>query len=113
MPALRAVLEDLGYDDVITYIQSGNVVFGTGDKAATLPNTIASAIKDEFGLDIAVFVRSKAQLKKAVDGNPFLRAGKDPGALHVVFLDAKPKADNVKALTAKDWGDDEIDVIGT
>jgi uncharacterized protein (DUF1697 family) len=113
MPALRAVLEDsLGYEDVVTYIQSGNVVFATGDKVAGLPGQISGAIKKEFGLDIAVFVRTKQQLKKVVDGNPFVKAGKDAGALHVVFLDAKPKADRVKALTDGEWGADEIAVQG-
>src|SRR4051812_15633948 len=99
MPALRTMFEDaLGCDDVVTYIQSGNVVFKASDKDAGLAAAINKAIKKEFGLDIAVFVRSKAQLKKVVAGNPFLEAGKDADKLHVVFLDAKPKAANIKQL---------------
>src|SRR6476620_2783692 len=114
MPALRTMFEEgLGYDDVVTYIQSGNVVCRTTDNAASLPKAISDAIGDEFGLDIAVVVRSKAQLKKVVAGNPFVKAGKDTSALHVVYLDAKPKADKVKALTAGDWNGDEIAVVGT
>jgi uncharacterized protein (DUF1697 family) len=114
MPALRTMLEDgLGYDDVVTYIQSGNVVFKTGDKAAAVEKAVRYAIAKEFGLDIAVFVRTKAQLKKAVDANPFLKAGKDADKLHVMFLDAKPAAAKVKAVTDKEWAGDEIAVVGT
>ena len=114
MAALRAMLEEqLGYQDVTTYIQSGNVVFKTSDKAAGLPAAINRAIQDEFGLDIAVLVRTKQQMKKVVESNPFLKAGKDADKLHVVFLDTKPKADNIKKLTVKDWGGDEIAIVGT
>jgi len=114
MATLRTVLaESLGYDDVVTYIQSGNVVFKTGDKASAVEKAIHDGIAREFGLDIAVFVRTKAQLKKAVDANPFLKAGKDADTLHVMFLDAKPAAAKAKELTGKDWAGDEIAVVGT
>jgi uncharacterized protein (DUF1697 family) len=114
MQTLRTTLEDdLGYDEVVTYIQSGNVVLKTGDTAAAVVTAINKAIKKEFGFDIAVFVRTKAQMKKIVDGNPFLKAGKDADKVHVMFLDAKPAAAKVKALTGKDFGADEIAVVGT
>jgi uncharacterized protein (DUF1697 family) len=114
MQGLRTILEDdLGYEDVVTYIQSGNVVLKTGDKAAAVATAVNKAIKKEFGFDIAVFVRTKAQMKKVVDGNPFLKAGKDADKVHVMFLDAKPAAAKVKALTGKDFGADEIAVVGT
>ncbi len=114
MPALRSMFDDvLGYEDVTTYIQSGNVVFTTSDKAAGLPAAISKAIAKEFGLDIAVFVRSKQQLQKIVAGNPFLKAGKDADKLHVVFLEAKPAAAAAKSLTDRDWSPDEIAVRGS
>jgi uncharacterized protein (DUF1697 family) len=112
MPALRALAEDLGYGDVTTYIQSGNVILTSSDGAAKVASTLERAIATEFGIDVAVFVRSTQQLQKVVDGNPFLRQGKDPGALHVVFLSAKPKADKVTALTAKGLGAEEVAVKG-
>jgi uncharacterized protein (DUF1697 family) len=113
MPALRTLAEGLGYTDVATYIQSGNVILTSSDGGAKVAAAIERAIAKEFGIDVAVFVRSKQQLQKVVDGNPFLKQGKDPGALHVVFLSNKPKADKVRALTAKDLGTEEVSVKGT
>lgn len=113
MPALRTVIEGLGYGDVSTYIQSGNVVLTAKDKASTVEQALHDAIQKEFGFDVAVLVRTKAQMKKIVDAKPFAKKAKDDGHLHVVFLAVKPKTDKVKALTQGDWGDDEVAVEGT
>jgi uncharacterized protein (DUF1697 family) len=113
MPKLRALVEGLGYRDVATYIQSGNVVLTTTESAAKVGKAIHDAIDKEFGFDVAVVVRTSTQLKKVVDANPFAKKAKDDGHLHVIFLAAKPKADKVKALTSGDWGDEEVAVKGT
>ena len=113
MPALRAVVEGLGGTDVTTYIQSGNVVLRSDKTAAALQAAVEKAIANEFGLDVAVFVRTEQQLAKVVDANPFVKRGKDASKLHVVFLSANPKADGVKRLTSGDWGGDEIAVVGS
>jgi uncharacterized protein (DUF1697 family) len=112
MPALRTLVEGLGYDEVATYIQSGNVILTTKDSASKVEGALHNAIKKKFGFDVAVVVRTRPQLKQIVDGNPFAKKAKDVGHLHVVFLAAKPKADKVKALTNGDWGDDEVAVKG-
>jgi len=113
MPALRTLLEGLGYEDVTTYIQSGNVILSTKESAAKVSSAVHDAIAGDFGFDVAVVVRTTSQLKKVLDANPFLKKAKQPNALHVVFLATKPKADKVKALTSADWGDDEVAVKGT
>ena len=113
MAGLRALVEGLGYHDVSTYIQSGNVVLTSTDGAAKVGAALQKAIAREFGFDVAVVVRSRPQLKKVVDGNPFVKKARADGNLHVVFLARKPKADKVKALTGADWGDDEVAVKGT
>jgi uncharacterized protein (DUF1697 family) len=113
MPALRALVEGLGgCTDVTTYIQSGNVVLRSDKTAAALQTALEKAIAKEFGIDVAVFVRTTPQLQKIVDANPFLKKRNDPSTLHVVFLSAKPKADGVKRITTDDWGGDEIEVVG-
>ena len=112
MPALRELVEGLGYADVSTYIQSGNLILSTSDRAATIGDKVGKAIAKEFGHDVPVVVRSRQQLQKIVDANPFAAKAKDLGHLHVVFLAGKPKADKVKALTGADWGDDEVAVNG-
>jgi uncharacterized protein (DUF1697 family) len=112
MPALRELVDGLGYADVSSYIQSGNLILSTSDSAAAVGDKIGKVITKEFGHDVPVVVRSGQQLKKAVDGNPFAASAKDLGHLHVVFLASKPKADKVKALTTADWGADEVAVKG-
>jgi uncharacterized protein (DUF1697 family) len=112
MPVLRALVEGFGYRDVATYIQSGNVILTAADSASAVGNKMSKAITKEFGFDVPVVVRSRQQLKKVVDGNPFAGKATDAGHLHMVFLAEKPKADKVKGLTGADWGDDEVVVRG-
>ena len=113
MPVLRELVEGLRYGDVSTYIQSGNVILTAADSARAVGNKMSKAITKAFGFDVPIVVRSRQQLKKVVDDNPFAAQAKDAGHLHVVFLAEKPKADKVKGLTSADWGDDEVVVKGT
>lgn len=96
MPALKALFESAGFDDVRTYINSGNVVFRSSKapSVATLEKRIAS----DLGVPAKVLVRSAAQLQKVVDANPFPRAVAKE--LYVTFLAAKPAAAKVKAAEA-------------
>ena len=87
MADLRRVATDLGYDDVATYIQSGNLVLRTSDSASKVTNDLASAIAGLGGVKPAVMVRSRSQLAKVVDANPFLRRGEDASLCHVTFME--------------------------
>lgn len=98
MPALRDALAQAGFDDVRTYVQSGNVVLGSGEKADAIARKVRRVIADEFGLDIAVVTRTRAQLAKVVERNPLQRVAKDPKRYQVSFLDAKPKRDVVRRI---------------
>jgi uncharacterized protein (DUF1697 family) len=84
MPTLRKLVESLGYTDVETYLQSGNVVFtpkGKGDPAARL----SAAIAKETGHDVAVLVRSAKDLAKVIEANPYPVS--DPTKVVVVFME--------------------------
>ena len=87
MADLRRVATDLGYDDVATYIQSGNLVLRTSDRASKVAEDLASAIAGLGGVKPAVMVRSRSQLAKVVDANPFVRRGEDASLCHVTFMD--------------------------
>jgi uncharacterized protein (DUF1697 family) len=87
MADLRRVAEDLGYEDVSTYIQSGNLLLSTSDPAAQVADDLASAIAASSSVAPAVMVRTRTQLAKVVAGNPFLAQGADPAHLHVTFTD--------------------------
>jgi uncharacterized protein (DUF1697 family) len=88
MADLRRIVEGCGYDDVRTYIQSGNVVFTApdGSDPGAVADDLAAAIAAERRpLEPEVVVRTADQLRRIVDGNPYLRRGEDPKHLHVVF----------------------------
>lgn len=109
MPALRAVLEDSGFKDVRTYVQSGNVVLsGTGDVAKKVERLVAK----EFGLQIPVVVRTRAQLAKVVELNPLAKVAKNPKRYQVSFLDAKPSRDIVRRVEEAAAPDERVIVHG-
>lgn len=95
MPALRAALEDAGFEGVQTYLQSGNVVLSS---RADPGDAVRRVISDAFGLDIAVVTRTSAQLAKVVERNPLARVAKDPKRYQVSFLDAKPSRETVQRI---------------
>ena len=84
MPALREMATGLGYTDVATYINSGNLIFDSTKRAATLEREIAAAIKETFGPRIDVAVRTPAQLKKLLADNPYPDG--NPSQVTIAFL---------------------------
>jgi uncharacterized protein (DUF1697 family) len=70
MADLRACLEADGFDDVRTYIQSGNVVFTASGSSATLTARLERTLSKEFGYEATVAVRSARQFRAIVDGAP-------------------------------------------
>ena len=98
MPKLRSALEDAGFEEVATYVQSGNVVLSSGDSAAKVAQKVARLIKKEFGLEIAVAVRTRAQLAQVVKRNPLGQVAKNPKRYQVSFLEKKPAAALVRKL---------------
>jgi len=70
MADLRACLEADGFDDVRTYIQSGNVVFTASGSVATLTTRLERALSAGFGYEATVAVRSARQFRAIVDAAP-------------------------------------------
>jgi uncharacterized protein (DUF1697 family) len=103
MPQLRAMAEDLGYTDVATYINSGNLIISSAKNAATVEREISDAIKKTFGRSIDVTVRTPAQLKKILAENPYPDG--NPSQVTVAFLTKMPAADAKEkvAAVAKDY----------
>jgi uncharacterized protein (DUF1697 family) len=98
MPALRAALEEAGFEEVATYVQSGNVVLTSRDSAAKVARACERLIEKEFGLKISVMVRTQAQLAAVVKRNPLERVAKNPKRYQVSFLEKKPSAALIKKL---------------
>jgi uncharacterized protein (DUF1697 family) len=113
MADLRAHLSRVGYQDVITYVQSGNVVFkAPATPEPTLVADLERQIRQGFGLTVTVLVRTTDQLRKIRAADPFVKRGADTGSLYVTVLATKPTAAQVKDLASKTVGPDEAIVRG-
>jgi len=100
MAELKALYESLGFKNVTTYIQSGNVVFETDqDRPDKLEASIERAIEKKYGFPVTVIVREPAELRRIISGNPFLASKNvDEIRLYVTFLRSKPPAALLKSI---------------
>lgn len=112
MKELRALFEDLGHEDVKTYLQSGNVIFKAGPGAATAGEGIERALVDTFGFDVSVMLRTRKEMAAIAAANPFPTEGVAPTSLHVLFLARRPAAAAVRALDPDRSPPDEFAVKG-
>jgi uncharacterized protein (DUF1697 family) len=92
MDRLRRSFEALGFEQVQTYIQSGNVVFRTGKIFPdALSKRIEETILNDFGFAVPVISRAAGDMSRTIANNPFLsQPGIDPERLHVTFLSEAP-----------------------
>jgi uncharacterized protein (DUF1697 family) len=113
MGNLKSSFSAMGFEDVVTYIQSGNIVFSChpGD-AKSLAARIERRIAKDFGVKTTVLLRTPAELEKIAGDNPFLRGKPDLSKLHVVFLDARPARNAVAELDPDRSPPDEFEVHG-
>jgi uncharacterized protein (DUF1697 family) len=111
MPDLRRIVSELGAEDVVTYVQSGNVAFSSGERAGALAPALEEAIRAATGLDVRVLLRTRKELERALTANPLLD-GRDQSKLHVTFLEHKPAAARVRALGTDAFEPDEFRVVG-
>jgi uncharacterized protein (DUF1697 family) len=111
MARLRGALADHGYDDVKTYLQSGNVVLGSTQSATTVGRDVATFINGEFGLTVGVVVRTGREMAAVVERNPFLPS-KDLASLHVVFLPAAPAPSALTKVDAARFVPEEFAAVG-
>jgi len=107
MTDLRAAFEDLGHTKVETYIQSGNVVFGSSQPAVTARAALEKRLARDFGFDITVLLRTPKQLARVASANPY-----GPNA-YVTFLEEKAKAQLVRALDPKSFAPEAFMIDGT
>ncbi|MEU8184789.1 DUF1697 domain-containing protein [Micromonospora sp. NPDC049044] len=99
MADLRRIVTDLGHEEVKTYLQSGNVAFGsTVRDAGKLAAGIERALADELALSVPVLVRSGREMAAVAGGNPYADREDDPTRLLVAFLATAPKKSAVDAL---------------
>jgi len=99
MKELVAVLENLGSQNVKTYIQSGNAVFESKEKdTLRLSNKISAEINKRRGFEPHVLLLGLEDIERAITENPFPEAETDPQALHIGFLASAPQNPSLKTL---------------
>jgi uncharacterized protein (DUF1697 family) len=100
MPKLRQELEGAGFDDVRTYLQSGNVVLESDLTPKRLARKLERHINKAFKLDIAVVVRTRDELADVVKRNPLKKVATNPKRYQVSFLSDELDAKTVDELAA-------------
>lgn len=100
MEMLRKMMENMGFKNVKTYIQSGNVVFQSNENdISKLEELIRKEIEKEFGFDVYVKIVTPEELKWVLDENPFLKDGSlDIKQHYFAFLDQNPSEENRENL---------------
>jgi uncharacterized protein (DUF1697 family) len=110
MDALKAVHAALGHSDVLTYIQSGNVIFKSDiTDISQLQQQIADNFATTFGFHSEVIIRTSDELNAIIAQNPFQnQPDRDPKWIAVLFLATLPTPTAQEALRASYTGPEEI-----
>lgn len=111
MNALKNLYESLGFEEIDTYVQSGNVVFKSVERdTALLALVLSDKIKEVYGFDVDVIVKTMDEYQLIVDQNPLVNdSDKDLSSMYVTFLSSIPEKVDLKALESKRQGDEVVE----
>ncbi|SHF82250.1 Uncharacterized conserved protein, DUF1697 family [Fodinibius roseus] len=99
MKDLRNLMSDLGYHNVDTYIQTGNVVFQSEDNdKQNMSGRISTAVEEHRDFKPKVLVLELEEMQKAIEDNPFPKAEAEPKSLHLSFLVSEPEDPDLNSL---------------
>ena len=114
MADLRASFDALGYSEVSTYIQTGNVLFATSSKSEkAVVAAIEEQLASDFGESPAVLLRTVPELLRVGGASPYPNKGADPARHHVTFLAQVPSKAVLASLDSlPPSGKDELVVDG-
>ena len=111
MKDLAKLCESLSCKGVVTYIQSGNVVFDYAPaQASQLEKKLAQKIADHFCFDVRVMIRTQKELAEVVKNAPLKTD--DPAHSHVIFLSAKPENPQITDLEKAKTAGEEFQICG-
>lgn len=109
MNDLRNLYSSLGFSNVMTYIQSGNVLFCSElNDQIVLKQLIEKKIEDEFNFQVPVLILTESKLKSIIEGNPFEIPGHDLKRISVSFFYSPPNSDGLQSLEKIKLPDDKI-----
>lgn len=112
MPELRELLSGAGYEDVRTYVQSGNVVVASDAPGEELERECERLIAERFGFDVDVVARTRDELAEVVRRDPLRGVATEPKRYQVSFLDREPDPHAVDRVAANAVGEERLVSIG-
>jgi uncharacterized protein (DUF1697 family) len=113
MAELRGLLEELGFTDVRTLLNSGNAVFEAGRKGnRAIASAIETAISSQFGFEVPVVVLSGKELDAIIAENPLTKGVDEPAKLHVAFVKSATALGKSRPLLKEQWNPEAI-ALGT
>jgi uncharacterized protein (DUF1697 family) len=96
MSDLKTLCEELGFDNVRTYIASGNVVFTSRKSEAVVKSALEKQLEAYAGKPVGVLVRTAGEMAKILADNPFPKLA--PNRTMAVFLDRAPPTDTLATI---------------
>lgn len=105
MADLKRLLSDLGFQNVQTYIQSGNIILNSDKKKDQIPQVISNSIKEKYSYYVPVIVKTRQELEKAVDNYPYPKDNEKIVAF--VFLE---KQTSINTIEIRNQGDDQFKI---
>lgn len=115
MTELSALYKKIGFKDAETFIQSGNIIFSNMENVPVkeLASKIEKAINENFNYNIPVMIRTKEEIRKIVEINPFLNEKNfDTSKMAVIFLCEEPLTDQIDRVKNIDYPPDKFRIIG-
>lgn len=113
MDRLRELCGKIGMKNARTYVQSGNLVFEADGNASKWERALERRLAGETRLPVSVLIRTAAEMKKVLAGNPFVKEkGIDTKRLAVVFLQEAPSKSALEKMHAVDAGNERFHCAG-
>ncbi|MEA2443041.1 MAG: hypothetical protein QOJ12_333, partial [Thermoleophilales bacterium] len=113
MARLRELFDELGHEDVKTYVQSGNVVFTGPDRPhAEVADEIEDALEAAFGFRPRVLVRTRDEIAAVVDANPLGDVADNPSRYFVNFLDEEIAPERLAEPSKGDYAPEAFHLRG-
>ncbi|MFD5023109.1 DUF1697 domain-containing protein [Paenibacillus sp. NPDC058367] len=111
---LKAMFQTLGFENVRTYIQSGNVVFESDEGSESLlTGVIERKIHEVFGFEVSVIIRTLAEMENVIANDPFqLSEPEEFKRWYVTFLPVEPSAEALDKLRTYEDGTDKVRFVG-
>jgi uncharacterized protein (DUF1697 family) len=109
---LRTALAEAGFENVATYINSGNAVVHSGLSRQQAIARIAALCRERFGFEKAIFAPTLREWRRLIENNPFPAATATPKFLHAALLAERPAAAAVDAVRAYAKPGEELAVVG-